>query len=686
MSQPSGSALPSHPTSSLLSSILEDDSGTESNLGEFFDDVSAHLEEPPGVGSMQGPPTLTAEHILQATKREYGKRPTETLGPAVLDLMNYLSGPGVHDKTVDQTVAQVCKFYLERATALHTSKAATSQVTGVSPKKLEPNLIMLVHMLLVCEQAQRGMLEKQLLDSETQPLLYLDIVRFDETPLKLTIKQKQEWSPPSSATASVEVNSRVPSTEPMASKTSSANPAYKATATSKLFATQNRYAILMKHSEADPSEPGSEHFHFQGTSLAQLQVLERTTGETIFQALLDNLRISDHVKSFPLKVRVCCTDQAGSNSVAEAGVCNYLGSDWCSLHTSCNVHKIATCHKKTFDMVEPHIAGLIHWSLALSNSAMMNKFRETLRSLVEDRLVVLTGAPPLSARRFQEKALELFGQTGTRVAIKNYLLKTWLNGDWSNCGRVEVWVPPASQLQIPFLKQQVAKALVMATTSSAFRTYPRHRWTGCREAIDQLGLLMSIHGLGPLAFTTMLTSLPDPLPVPAMRESMAGGLEQDVAGLVPLPVSEEMVSSADAFAESSVGGDPDAGLSHAELNSKYKKLALNWLSTEPLSHLIMIRKIMQPVAELLSGYLQKSGQHFREARRVQRCELWAKKQGSSDSEMLPPMLQYVSQAGEKRFFTMWQELLQEASWSWLPPACRTMHFQSLASLPRSSGC
>ena len=113
-----------------------------------------------------------------------------------------------------------------------------------------------------------------------------------------------------------------------------------------------------------------------GHSLSLLQVLERTTAGLTKQALQVARSVSDAAKGFSMKARVCTSDAAPSNDLAEKLLASELGPSWCLVHLHCNVHKIAAVHSHSLAQVQQHIQGVVNFALALLEASAMMPFDE----------------------------------------------------------------------------------------------------------------------------------------------------------------------------------------------------------------------------------------------------------------------------------------------------------------------
>ena len=80
------------------------------------------------------------------------------------------------------------------------------------------------------------------------------------------------------------------------------------------------------------------------------------------------------------------------------------------------------------------------------------------------------------------------------------------NGDWQS-DTIEVYVPQDSSLTPDAMEEQLANGLVTALAGAQYDSYPRHRWTGADLAVDQCGLLESVHRLGSGTYARFLDLL-----------------------------------------------------------------------------------------------------------------------------------------------------------------------------------
>ena len=180
------------------------------------------------------------------------------------------------------------------------------------------------------------------------------------------------------------------------------------------------------------------------------------------------------------------------------------GGGWCYLGMPCNVHIVSRCHTRVFNLVEEQVSGFINFSLSLSTGPSMTRFRASLATcLVESGLEIIPGVCPPEAAAYRTFILELFCSSGTKVALRQCLLKRLPNGDWRRRDKVELYITPGVEFNAETLQQQTITALLLCLGGKNFKTYLRYRWLGCEVATDMVGLALAVHGLAAAAYTHM---------------------------------------------------------------------------------------------------------------------------------------------------------------------------------------
>ena len=611
------------------------------------------------------------------------------LAPLCDDIAEFL-GLHVGHPLVDAAVQKLGSFYLERPRALHATKAVLGTLLNLDPKKIEPGLCSLASALIHTDRQFRHQLEAAAAGSDQQLMLYLDINRFDETPMKVSVRQNLDnllFNPLQDV-----VGPQPPQADPLSHPDVRGRHQARASTTAKLFASEQRYAMVIRRAWRQDFEGDSPYLFLQGQALTNLQVLERATGAVMKEALLLNNGVSRSANDFVYKVRVTTTDMAPANALAEASIMRERDANWSHLHLPCNVHIISRIFTRTFSFAEDQVSGMINFALSLSQGPAMEQFRKTMATIIEERLVIIPGVCPVESGEYRRFILDLFCTTGSHVALKQHLLGSLPNGDWRNSERVEVYIEPGVAFEEAVVRNQVTTALLLSLSHKAFSTYPRHRWLGCDLATDEYGLCEAVHGLASATYERML------------EEGRGGGAGHGRAGQVPPRRhsqqgrgrgSRTRGQQPNLGSPAAVPGDvadidhPATGTSGephparpgeerlpevmAAENERRKRQALTWLSSRPLGRIMAMRLCMKPLTELMISYMQRSSQVWEKQQRGKACAPAAEGEAPAYRSGL---MDYVRLVSEQQFFRGLTQMLDDTTWQCLPPSCWTHSFQT----------
>jgi hypothetical protein len=418
-------------------------------------------------------------------------------------------------------------------------------------------------------------------------LLYIDGRAFDETPMKIAIR---EQDPPPSPGEEVGSGDAVVPIGEVTRALKGFMP--MDVVPSKLFQTNAVFAMLVR--------VGGEHLAIRSKTANWLQVLDRNTGECIKHALSLTNACSPAAASFGAKLALVTSDSHSANIRAEVGM-NNDREGWGLLHLFCKVHRASTSHTKTFLLVDTAVSGIVRFSLALRAGTAMRQFRAALRAVLLEKLVVLRGESSREASEHRASVLSVFVSRGPHLRARTATLATCLNGDWQNRNRAEVYLPHGAT-DNKKVRTKLVSLVVWALTSRAPPTYPRHRWTGADEALDYVGLMQSVHGLASSAFLRWLAGRRDgeqksgTVPpadhadrLPVGDEPVAGGPEPHVEG---------------EGADDREGGHIESGpKTWAEENEANRRGAQQFIVSREIDLVAPMRVVMGPLAELLREYL-----------------------------------------------------------------------------------
>ena len=475
-------------------------------------------DEDPGRGEASAPQVPAAvgtphrpqvpATLFQAIDHDRLRARAGCLGHVIEKVGGWLEG-GRRGESLDRAVLKLADMLMDAPTALHASKEAMARVIAEPASKMETATTALADAVFHTDHYHRSNLETIIGASAAELLLYLELSKYDETPMKVAYKEPLLPQTSNTAAAEPDIRSAEAGTADMAS--TQAEHYMKTTSVAKLLATDNRVAMLLKL----PTPSGTGHdprpLLVIGSTLTCLQMLERATGSVMFNAISQNQNESLVASKFAMKVRSVTADMAGANSVAEKLVMGQRPADWCHLYFPCNVHIVARCHSRVFHLVDPHIQGLLHFSLSLGVGSALTRFRASLAAVLahDDLLQVIPGSPSAEAVRYREFVIDLFCSSGGNQTLRRYLLQRLPNGDWRCRDRVQIYVTPGTDVDTAQLKTEVTTALLLVLAGKNFRIYPRHRWVGCEVATDMVGLAEAVHGLASRAYAHMLTHWKD---------------------------------------------------------------------------------------------------------------------------------------------------------------------------------
>ena len=272
-----------------------------------------------------------------------------------------------------------------------TTKVSVADALGVDRFTLEAKLGRLANCLLHCDRVGLQALGETLRVDATDLCLFVEVARYDATKIETTTEQSVKDIVGQIASSAIqgsikEVDVIEPATESIielpivASKTSA--PSY-------LLGSDHVWACLVKIPD------GEEHrlVAFFGTVLAWVQLIDRSTAETCKRSLSEISATFIDAHQYKLKVRASNTDSASSNFRTEDSIAQDREGSWVNIKLPCFIHKGSTSHTKTFELSARDVSAMVHFSLSVSTSASMAKFRKAAIAVICERLVIKRGSP-----------------------------------------------------------------------------------------------------------------------------------------------------------------------------------------------------------------------------------------------------------------------------------------------------
>ena len=299
----------------------------------------------------------------------------------------------------------------------------------------------------------------------------------------------------------------------------------------------------------------------------------------------------------------------------------------------------------------------------------MGAFRMALGQVVEANLVLCQGSVPLQAQQYKQHVLHLFHATMSFQAKKLCLLLRVMNGDWRVRGKLQYYTDRDDSLKDRVvIVQWMTSVLMEVYVSHKPVLYPRHRWTGADRALDWFAAMESCHGLFSLTYKVFL-SLCGPA---ANNASMAGIRQHDdfqVAdpALPELPVAlpHEVTSKEESFNMTSTM-DQDESDNPAASLAKDRILAQQWLQKDVLTSMFIMRTVLDPLQELMSGQFYLNGPEFELEQQAHACQ---------HHNAVPRhfmLTKAASQELEKKFFTKLAALFKAPNtWQFIPEVGKT---------------
>ena len=154
---------------------------------------------------------------------------------------------------------------------------------------------------------------------------------------------------------------------------------------SKTMVVEKQWAILLKE-----QGEGKEHLCLRGSLSPIVRATSTGTGESTQAALASAVDIPAELRSLcPVRLRIAESDEAGSNTRAEALIAHHSPEPWFRQHMYCLAHKLHAACLKSWSLVPSFMSGLKHASLQLQGSGGMRRLQDKIKALVTAKLTIL---------------------------------------------------------------------------------------------------------------------------------------------------------------------------------------------------------------------------------------------------------------------------------------------------------
>ena len=426
---------------------------------------------------------------------------------------------------------------------------------------------------------------------EWDPILMLEHVRYDETPLDMRVYTGEGFD----------------------------------RECSKVFVVERGYSMLV-HCNAVGRMPdarpkiGEGFFVLDVYMSPAMRSAANTSGETI-QKLLSTLSnvSAEAAATFKHVVRLAEVDESGANLRAELFE---MASDdrekWTSMLSLCMCHKVHTAAARGWDLQQATLTGIIHSCRFMSGTGRLTRFRQALSVLVSRRFKFFTENVVCSpeAKDFKRSALQSISLALEKPKRKAIIavISAFLNTDWRSttighsCPGKHCCKDAESSLIkcIWFLK----KLYSMMRPA----TFQKANWTDWPNTLPFFSLAVSLHSVGldafQLAFAGGDTGLDDEEALrDALRRESRTPVSADAPDIVSLD-GERLLSMplADAVSQCAQGLDDDAVTRERIANAISHKAALVFMKKARLIESMWLLQVpLQPQQQLMRGLVKLTG-------------------------------------------------------------------------------
>jgi hypothetical protein len=434
--------------------------------------------------------------------------------------------------------------------------------------------------------------------------------------------------------------------------------------TAKVLACQREWCMLFarRGSASQPTEPGeaaarpsgfamgamsgdsaTEYTAVWGVLTTSLVPIQNQTAEVLLTATRrmawlppDCQAIVEEI--FPRRALVSTTDMHGSNVKAERAMAKELAVDcaqpsepfaaerhgrhraeakrscgWNCVQVRCEMHRSHTCELKTHDIAAATVSGVLNVGLSLRIPGAAGRLRRALRKLFREtgRLEILYGHPAHEVIVWRTAITDLFARQGTkRSRTRAAVISRLCNGDWRLVDRLQHYCSPSC---CPGGRAETLskfdRHLVPALTKRLPMIFPRRKWIGSDESLDDCGWLLACHGvLGSLfeEATSAAAAAPNARPPPARGPRPRRPAASPAALGVPAAIEGAPPPAALPAAAADI--EPDS----REDNEIKRDVARGFLADEPLAHIVLLRVVLEPFRTMKARLLECSSAAWRE--------------------------------------------------------------------------
>ena len=397
---------------------------------------------------------------------------------------------------------------------------------------------------------------------------------------------------------------------------------------SKLMQIRNVWAHLLRVHLADG---GIDYCIISGRGKTHLQCMDRCTGETSFQALLNTRGGSIYALGSEQSTRVAVADRCKENPRAERGMRNSYPSVQ-SMAKDCIAHIEMSMKTVAFAFLPFTVRGMLRSSKSLRMPATMSRFRSFCRAMHLPRIKFFWTDCTEEQNLWRLRSIRLFTSDVQDTIIMLIARHMFPNRNWQNQECIEFQLPGEpddySEQQLAAIRENVMDGIIFCFFSRAPPQFARHHWTGHAEAVCWYGQSESCHALWSLTYPGWSRSM-GTTSAKAQRQSAkttSRALASPNLAILPIAMPDEQ--STQAFESPTV----DAQTCSAELNAEDRRISTEWSLSNPLFGIQLMRLALRVLAPIDELSLTQSGHNW-EAIQQQKV-LIALKDGLSATDAL----------------------------------------------------
>ena len=226
---------------------------------------------------------------------------------------------------------------------------------------------------------------------------------------------------------------------------------------------------------------------------------------------------------------------------------------------------------------------------------------------------------------------------------------------------------------------------MIALASSQPELYNRSKWTGCDLAVDNLGIIESVHRLLSTTYVRFCASyLAGSAAIALLEEAkfmrhyylQTSDSVAIMDGVVELGTDENTDPLLDVDSDNQPRGDKVDSVEWVKVNALHRQLGMDFVRLNPLGQLVLMRLLMEPLRIYLSQQFDRASAQFDFTERASMV-------GCINSGRQPcrklRIVEVAAGADDENFMARVKVLFTSSElWSVMPPAHTTVQMRSLA--------